>query len=193
MSLNICHCKKPVSDYNSSMFPLALAVMELQGFFVLVCGRSEVTHGKVVATNRKAYHNYFIDDTLEAGMVLKGSEVKSLRAGKANLKDGYARIKDGEVFLYKVHISPYSHATYDAPEAERVRKLLLSRREIKKLIGKIQEKGFSLLPLKIYFKSNGKAKIELGLGRGKKLYDKRATIKKKDSDRDMARAMRRYE
>ena len=152
-----------------------------------------MTHGKVVATNRKAYHNYFIDDTLEAGMVLKGSEVKSLRAGKANLKDGYARIKDGEVFLYKVHISPYSHATYDAPEAERVRKLLLSRREIKKLIGKIQEKGFALLPLKIYFKSNGKAKIELGLGRGKKLYDKRATIKKKDSDRDMARVMRRYE
>jgi SsrA-binding protein len=148
--------------------------------------------GKVVASNKKAYHNYFIDDTLEAGMVLKGSEVKSLRAGKANLKDGYARVKNGEVFLYKVHISPYSHATYDSPDAERVRKLLLSKREIKKLLTKTQDKGFSLLPLKIYFKSNGKAKIELGLGRGKKLYDKRATIKKKDSDRDLERTMQRY-
>ena len=148
--------------------------------------------GKVVASNKKAYHNYFIDDTLEAGMVLKGSEVKSLRAGKANLKDGYARVKNGEVFLFKVHISPYSHATYDSPDAERVRKLLLSKREIRRLTNKIQEKGFALLPLKIYFKSNGKAKIELGLGRGKKLYDKRATIKKKDSDRDLERAMRHY-
>ena len=148
--------------------------------------------GKVVASNKKAYHNYFIEDTIEAGMVLKGSEVKSLRAGKANLKDGYARVKNGEIFLYKVHISPYSHASYDAPEAERVRKLLLSKREIKKLTGKIQEKGFSLLPLKIYFKSNGKAKLEIGLGRGKKLYDKRATIKQKDSDRDTERAMQKY-
>ena len=125
-------------------------------------------------------------------MVLKGSEVKSLRAGKANLKDGYAKIHNGEVFLYNVNISPYSHTTYDAPDAERVRKLLLKRREIKKLITKIQERGFSLIPLKIYFISSGKAKIELGLGRGKKLYDKRATLKKKDSDRDMDRAMSRY-
>jgi SsrA-binding protein len=148
--------------------------------------------GKVVASNKKAYHNYFIDDTLEAGMVLKGSEVKSLRAGKATLKDGYAKVKNGEVFLYKVHISQYSHATYDSPDAERVRKLLLSKREIKKLLTKTQDKGFALLPLKIYFKSNGKAKIELGLGRGKKLYDKRATIKKKDSDRDLERTMQRY-
>ena len=149
--------------------------------------------GKVVAKNKKAYHDYLIDDTLEAGMVLKGSEVKSLRAGKANLKDGFAKIKNGEVFLYNVHISPYSHATYDTPDAERVRKLLLKRREIKKLTSKIQERGFSLIPLKIYFIGSGKAKIELGLGRGKKLYDKRATIKKKDSDRDLARAMSRYE
>jgi SsrA-binding protein len=149
--------------------------------------------GKVVATNKKAYHNYLIDDTLEAGMVLKGSEVKSLRAGKANIKDGFAKITNGEVFLYNVHISPYTHATYDTPAAERVRKLLLKRREIKKLIGKIQERGFSLIPLKIYFIGSGKAKIELGLGRGKKLYDKRATLKKKDSDRDVAREMSRYE
>lgn len=148
--------------------------------------------GKVVAKNKKAYHEYFIDDTLEAGMVLKGSEVKSLRAGKVTLKEGYARVKDGELFLYKVHISPYSHATYDAPDAERVRKLLLKKREIKKLIVKTQEKGFALIPLKIYFISSGKAKIEIGLGRGKKLYDKRATLKKKASDRDMERAMQRY-
>ena len=148
--------------------------------------------GKVVAKNKKAYHEYFIDDTLEAGMVLKGSEVKSLRAGKVTLKEGYARVKDGELFLYKVHISPYSHATYDAPDTERVRKLLLKKREIKKLIVKTQEKGFALIPLKIYFISSGKAKIEIGLGRGKKLYDKRATLKKKASDRDMERAMQRY-
>ena len=148
--------------------------------------------GKVVAKNKKAYHDYHIDDTLEAGMVLKGSEVKSLRAGKVTLKDGYASVKNGEIFLYNVHISPYSHATYDVPNAERVRKLLLKKREIKKLIGKIQEKGIALIPLKIYFISSGKAKIELGLARGKKLYDKRAALKKKDSDRDVERAMRHY-
>ena len=148
--------------------------------------------GKVVAKNKKAYHDYFIDDTLEAGMVLKGSEVKSLRAGNANLKDGFAKIKNGEVFLYNVHISPYSHATYDTPDSERVRKLLLNRREIKKLIVKTQERGFSLIPLKIYFISSGKAKIELGLGRGKRNYDKRATLRKQDSDRDVAREMSRY-
>lgn len=148
--------------------------------------------GKVVATNKKAYHDYFIEATLEAGMVLKGAEVKSLRAGKANLKDGFAKINNGEIFLYNVHISPYTHATYDAPDAERVRKLLLKKREIKKLTGKIQERSFSLIPLKIYFIGSGKAKIELGLGRGKKNYDKRATLQKKDSDRDLAREMSRY-
>ena len=148
--------------------------------------------GKVVATNKKAYHDYFIDATLEAGMVLKGSEVKSLRAGKANLKDGFAKIKNGEIFLYNVHISPYTHATYDTPDSERVRKLLLKRREIKKLTVKTQERGFSLIPLKIYFIGSGKAKIELGLGRGKRNYDKRATLRKKDSDRDLAREMGRY-
>lgn len=172
---------------------LALGVMERQGFFVLIEQEKQgQVSGKVVATNKKAYHNYLIDNTLEAGMVLKGSEVKSLRAGKANIKDGYAKIHDGEVFLYNVNISTYSHATYDAPDAERVRKLLLKKSEIKKLIGKIQERGFSLIPLKIYFISSGKAKIELGLGRGKKLYDKRATLKKKDSERDLARTMSSY-
>jgi SsrA-binding protein len=175
------------------LFPLALVVLERQGFFVPTAPeKGKKVSGKVVATNKKAYHDYFIDDILEAGMVLKGSEVKSLRAGKANLKDGFAKISNGEVFLYNVNISTYSHATYDAPDAERVRKLLLKRREIKKLITKIQEKGFSLIPLKIYFIGSGKAKIELGLGRGKKLYDKRASLRQKDSDRDVARVMSRY-
>jgi SsrA-binding protein len=145
----------------------------------------------VVATNKKAYHDYFIDATLECGMVLKGPEVKSLRGGKANLKDGYAKIKDGEVFLYNIHISPYSHTSHEVPDPERVRKLLLSKQEIKKLIGKVQEKGIALVPLKIYFKGNGKAKLELGLCRGKKLYDKRATLKKKEGDREIARVFRR--
>lgn len=147
---------------------------------------------KVVCKNKKAYHDYHIDEVIEAGMVLKGSEVKSLRAGKANLRDGYAKIKNGEVFLHNVHISPYSHATYDAPAPLRARKLLLSKREIKKLIGKVQEKGLALIPLKIYFISSGKAKLALGLARGKKLYDKRASLKKRESDRDMERAIQKY-
>ena len=145
---------------------------------------------KVVATNKKAYHDFFIDEVLEVGLVLKGSEVKSLRAGKANLRDGYAKVSNGELFLHNVHISPYTHASYDAPEPRRVRKLLLKQREIRKLIGKVQEKGVTLVPLKIYFNQRGKAKLALGLGRGKKLYDKRATLKKKELDREMERAQR---
>lgn len=125
--------------------------------------------------------------------MLKGSEVKSLRAGRANLKDGYAQLEGGEVFLHNVHISPYSHATYDKVNPLRVRKLLLHRREIRKLIGKLHEKGIALIPLKIYFIDNGKAKIELGLARGKKLYDKRASLKEKQSSREMERAIRRRE
>jgi SsrA-binding protein len=148
--------------------------------------------GKVVCQNKKAYHDYHIDSTLEAGMVLSGPEVKSLRAGKANLKDGYAKIDDrGEAMLYNVHISFYTFATHNPNEPLRVRKLLLHKREIKKLIGKLKEKGLALIPLKIYFTSKGKAKVELGLARGKRQYDKRAALKQKQSDRDVARAMRR--
>lgn len=147
---------------------------------------------KVVATNKKAYHEYFVESVIEAGIVLTGPEVKSLRAGKANLRDGYAAIKDGEVFLHNVHISPYSYDTHGTPDPLRVRKLLLNKREIKKLIGKVREKGFALIPLKIYFKSSGKAKLALGLAKGKKLYDKRAALKKKETQRDMERATRRY-
>jgi len=148
--------------------------------------------GKVVCQNKKAYHDYHIDSTFEAGMVLSGPEVKSLRAGKANLKDGYAKVDDrGEVMLYNVHISFYTFATHNPNEPLRVRKLLLHKREIKKLIGKLKEKGLALIPLKIYFKGNGKAKVELGLARGKRQYDKRAALKQKQSDREVARAMRR--
>jgi SsrA-binding protein len=148
--------------------------------------------GKVVCQNKKAYHDYFIDATYEAGMVLSGPEVKSLRAGKANLKDGYAKIDDrGEVMLYNVHISFYTYATHNPNEPLRVRKLLLHKKEIKKLIGKLKEKGLALIPLKIYFKGNGKAKVELGLARGKRQYDKRASLKQKQSDREVQRAMRK--
>jgi SsrA-binding protein len=143
--------------------------------------------GKVVATNKKAYHEYFIEDTIETGMVLLGPEVKSLRAGRVNLRDGYARAVRGEIFLYNVHISPYAFTSNAAPEPMRVRKLLLNKREIKKLIGKVQEKGIALIPLKIYFKGNGRAKLSLGLAKGKKMYDKRASIKERESNRELSR------
>ena len=142
---------------------------------------------KIVCKNKKAFHEYQIDQTFEAGMVLTGSEVKSLRAGRANLKDGYGNIKNGEVYLYNVHISPYSFAAHSSHDPLRVRKLLLHRREIKKLIGKVKEKGVALIPLKIYFINSGKVKVELGLGKGKKLYDKRAALKEKQTRRDLAR------
>lgn len=151
----------------------------------------QTTGQKIVSKNKKAFHDYHIDQTLEAGMVLSGPEVKSLRAGKANLRDGYAQLKDGQVYLYNVHISPYSFATHINQEPLRVRKLLLHRREIRKLIGKLHEKGVALIPLKIYFISNGKAKVELALARGKKLYDKRVALKEKESNREIERSMRR--
>ncbi|MCB2170998.1 MAG: SsrA-binding protein SmpB [Deltaproteobacteria bacterium] len=148
--------------------------------------------GKVIATNKKAYHQYHVDSILEAGMVLKGPEVKSLRAGRVNLKDGYATVKNGEVWLHNVHISAYKFATHESPDPMRVRKLLLNKREIKKLIGKVQEKGFALIPVKIYFTSKGKAKLGLGLCKGKTLYDKRHSLKKKEADREMDRMRKSY-
>ncbi len=153
----------------------------------------KTTGQKIVAKNKKAFHDYHIDQTLEAGIVLSGPEVKSLRAGKANLRDGYAQLKNGEVFLYNVHISPYAWTTHLAQDPLRVRKLLLHRQEIRKLIGKLHEKGIALIPLKIYFVANGKAKVELALARGKKLYDKRAALKEKESNREMQRNLRREE
>ncbi len=145
---------------------------------------------KIVTRNKKAFHEYHIDRTMEAGIVLTGPEVKSLRAGRANIKDGYAQVKNGEVFLYNVHISPYVFATHGRSDPLRVRKLLLHRREIRKLIGRVKEKGVALIPLKIYFNKRGKAKVELALARGKKLYDKRAALKERQTRRELDREMR---
>lgn len=145
---------------------------------------------RIVCQNKKAYHDYEILEKIEAGLILWGTEVKSLRQGKANLKDSYARIRNGEIHLYGCHISAYSHAFYDNHEPERVRKLLLHKFEIKRLFGKTQEKGLALIPLRIYF-SKGKAKVELALARGKKHYDKRETLKRKEETREMERLRKR--
>lgn len=145
---------------------------------------------KLIAQNKKAYHDFEIGEKFEAGLVLLGTEVKSLREGRANLKDSYARVKRDEVFLFGLHISPYSHASFDNHDPERIRKLLLHRSEIKRLLGKTQERGFSLVPLKLYFKE-GKAKVEIALARGKKEYDKRESLKKKEETREMDRMRRR--
>ena len=135
---------------------------------------------QVVCVNRQARHNYFIDETYEAGLVLVGSEVKALRDGKANLSDSYAQIRKGEAFLINCHISPYPGASQFNHEPKRMRKLLLHGREIERLTGKTKERGLTLVALKVYFK-DGRAKVELGLGRGKKLYDKRETLKRKNA------------
>jgi len=148
-------------------------------------------HVKVVAENRKARHDYFIEDTYEAGMVLTGTEVKALREGRANLKDSYAKVKNGELWVHQIHISPYSHASYDNHDPLRQRKLLLHRQEIKRLVGKINEAGYTLVPLRLYFKS-GKAKLLLGLARGKRKYDKRESIRRREEQRDLDRARKEY-
>ncbi len=147
---------------------------------------------KLIAQNKKARHEYFIVDEYEAGIVLLGTEVKSLRSGKANLTDSYAKIEKGEVFVHQMHISPYPYAYYGNHEPLRRRKLLLHNREIKKLYGKVNEKGHSLIPLKIYFK-DGKVKITIALAKGKRLYDKRETIKQRESRRDLDRARKQYQ
>jgi SsrA-binding protein len=143
----------------------------------------------VVCVNRQARHNYFIDETFEAGLVLVGSEVKSLRGGKANLTDSYAQIRKGEAFLINSHISPYPGASQFNHEPKRTRKLLLHGREIERLTGKTKERGLTLVALKLYFKG-GRAKVEIGLGRGKKLYDKRETLKRKMAEREIERSLR---
>jgi SsrA-binding protein len=140
----------------------------------------------LIAQNKKARHDFFILDEYEAGLVLVGSEVKSLRAGKANLKDAYGKIKNGEVWVHQMHISPYPYAYYNNHDPLRPRKLLLHNYEIKKLYGKLNEKGMSLIPLKLYFKG-GKVKISLGVAKGKKKYDKRETIRARDEKRDQER------
>ncbi len=144
---------------------------------------------KIIAQNKTARLNYFIDDTYEAGIALVGTEVKALREGKANLKDSYALVKDGEVFVHEMHISPYSFGNRENHDPLRVRKLLLHKGEIKRLYGKSRERGLALIPLKLYFKS-GKVKIEIGVGRGKRLYDKRESLKVKEDRREMERGLR---
>ena len=151
----------------------------------------EKRHIKIVAENRKARRDYFIVDQYEAGMVLRGTEVKSLRQGRANLKDSYAQIKDGEVFVYQLHIAPYPFAYYDNHDPLRPRKLLLHQHEIKRLYGKINEKGHTLIPIRIYFK-NGKVKILLALAKGKRKYDKREAIKRRDEQRELERERKQY-
>ncbi|MEJ5357920.1 MAG: SsrA-binding protein SmpB [Desulfobacterales bacterium] len=142
---------------------------------------------KIVAENRKARHDYLILEQIEAGLVLTGTEVQSLRLGKVNLKDSYARIKNGEAWLHQVHISPYPFAHHDNHDPLRTRKLLLHKREIHKLYGKVNEQGHTLVPLRIYFKG-GRAKVTLALVKGKREYDKRRTIRERDEKREMERA-----
>lgn len=144
---------------------------------------------KIIATNKKAYHDYFIDDVFEAGMVLQGTEVKSLRLGKANLRDSFCRIRRGEIFVDNLHISPYDFGNRENHDPTRERKLLLHREQIDKITRKVDERGFSLVPTKIYFK-NGKVKLEIGLAKGKKLHDKRQTLKQKEANREMSRAIK---
>jgi len=146
---------------------------------------------KIIAVNRKARHDFFIEDEYEVGLVLKGTEVKSLRLGKVNLKDSYARVKDGEVFIHQMHIGPYPFAHYENHDPLRTRKLLLHKQEIKRLYAKINEKGHTLVPLKIYFK-DGKVKISLALAKGKRQYDKREAIKRRDEQRELDRERKKY-
>ncbi|MEI6152882.1 MAG: SsrA-binding protein SmpB [Deltaproteobacteria bacterium] len=145
---------------------------------------------KPICTNRKAYHEYHIEETFEAGLVLTGTEVKSLREGKANLKDSYAKIKDGELFLVNAHISPYSCGNIFNHEPKRDRKMLMHKREINRLFGKVRERGYTLVALSMYFDKRNKAKMQIALAKGKTLYDKRESIKKKDEKRLNEREMR---
>lgn len=144
---------------------------------------------KIICTNKQARFDYHLEDRFEAGLVLQGTEVKSLRDGRANLKDSYAAVDDGEVYLYDCHISPYPNGGYANHEPQRARKVLLHRQEIRRLVGKTRERGLTLIPLRLYF-LRGKAKVELALARGKKQYDKREDLKRRDADREIERAFR---
>lgn len=145
--------------------------------------------GKLIAQNKKANHDYFIEETFEAGIVLQGTEIKSIRAGKVNLRDSFATIKQGEVYINNMHISPYEQGNRYNHEPTRARKLLLHRKEIDRLIGETQRAGYTLVPIKLYIK-NGFAKVLIGLGKGKKKYDKREDLKQKQAKRDMERALK---
>ena len=155
------------------MFPIGVKILDMEKV-------------KIIATNKKARHDYFIDETYEAGMELRGTEVKSLRAAKTNIKDSYVRIRQGEAFVVGMHISPYEQGNINNVDPLRDRKLLLHRREINKLFGLIQQQGLTLVPLSVYLK-NGRMKLEIGVARGKKLYDKRADLKEKAVRRETER------
>jgi SsrA-binding protein len=144
---------------------------------------------KLICSNKKAYHEYFIEEKLEAGMVLQGTEVKSLRAGNVNLTDSFMLIREGEAFLHNLHISPYEFGNRANHQPDRQRKLLLHSKEISRLYGRVREQGYSVIPLRLYFK-NGLVKVEIGLAKGKKLYDKREDLKKKDMQREMSQALK---
>lgn len=144
---------------------------------------------KLICKNKRARFDFFIDETFEAGIVLKGTEVKALRQGKANLKDSYARIKNEEIYLMDAHISPYTHGNRFNHDPDRPRKLLMHKREIRRLYGKSREKGFSLIPTRMYFK-DGRVKVEIGLGKGKRAYDKRELLRKKTMEREVERSYR---
>jgi len=144
---------------------------------------------KIIATNKKAYHEYFIDEVYEAGLVLTGTEVKSLRLGNVNIKESFCRIMNGEMFINNMNISPYEQGNRENPDPTRLRKLLLHKAEIEKMARKVDEKGLSLVPTKIYFK-DGRVKLEIGIGRGKKLHDKRETLKSKQAKREMERVLK---
>ncbi|MFQ5456674.1 MAG: SsrA-binding protein SmpB [Nitrospirota bacterium] len=146
--------------------------------------------GIIITTNRKAFHDYIIEDKYEAGMSLLGTEIKSIKDGRVNLRDSFVRIEKEEAFLYNCHINPYSHGNINNHDPLRVRKLLLHRREINRLIGKVKEMGFTLIPLKIYLNRSGRAKIEIALGKGKKAYDKREDIKRRDAKREIERTLK---
>jgi SsrA-binding protein len=145
---------------------------------------------KLVASNRKAFHDFFIDETYEAGIALVGTEVKSLREGRINLRDSYAEVKDGELFLVGVHISPYEQGNIWNHDPLRRRKLLLHKDEIRRLTGKVNERGYTIVPTRVYFKGS-RAKVEIGLARGKRLYDKRSDLAKREADREVEREFRR--
>ena len=151
-----------------------------------------ISNIKLIAKNPVAYHNFNIEDKYEAGIVLTGTEIKSIRAGKVNLKDSYAGFKDGECYAYSIHISPYEHGNIFNKDPLRDRKLLLNKKEMNKLLGKVSQDGYSLVPISLYFKGS-LVKLELGLGKGKKLYDKRQDIAKKDAELRMRKAMRASE
>ncbi len=149
-----------------------------------------MAQGKILANNKKARHDYFIEDVYEAGIALTGTEIKSMRAGKVNLKDSYAKVVDNEMFVFNMHVSPYDQGNRYNVDSMRPRKLLLHRQEIRKLLGAITLKGLTVVPLNVYLNKNGVAKLEIAVARGKKEYDKRDTLAKKDSDRRIAQQMK---